>query len=257
MTYFKYIFLLIFLSKILPLSAQSAFEDNFSREFTYGVGLTTNGGLPASVSFKYGKVKTASTNTTWGIEIVGITHPKERKVSGKAPVGTGQAQGGRSFVFGKTNYLYSIRPQYGVENILFRKASREGVQVSSVFAFGPSIGIIRPYMLLYDISTNLSAPNLQEVAYDPEVHLENRIYGRGGFLAGFGKSSLAIGVNARAALSFEIGAFKNSITGLEAGFTLEAFTNKILLMDNLEHSIENKNIFTSAYITIYFGWRAE
>ena len=255
--YFKYILLFLFLLQMSSLSAQSAFEDNFSREFTYGAGLTTNGGLPASVSFKYGKIKTASTNTTLGIEIVGITHPKERKVSGKAPTGTGQTQGGRNFVFGKTNYLYSIRPQYGVENILFRKASREGVQVSSVFAVGPSIGIIRPYILLYDISTSATAPNLQEVAYDPEIHLENRIYGRGGFLAGFGQSSLAIGANVRAALSFEIGAFKNSITGVEAGFTLEAFTNKIIIMDNKDHSIENKNVFTSAYLTIYFGWRKE
>lgn len=257
MFFIKYILCVLFLLKILPSNAQSAFEDNFSREFTYGAGLTTNGGLPASISFKYGKVKTASTNTTLGIEIVGITHPKERKVSGKAPTGTGQTQGGRSFVFGKTNYLYSIRPQYGVENILFRKASREGVQVSSVFAFGPSIGIVRPYMLLYDVSPSASSPNLQEVAYDPEIHVENRIYGRGGFLAGFGKSSLAIGANVRAALSFEIGAFKNSITGLEAGFTLEAFTNKITIMDNLDHSIQNKNVFTSAYVTIYFGWRKE
>ena len=53
---------------------------------------------------------------TIGFELVNIKHPKENKYSSALGYG-------RTFVWGKKNYLYSLRGQYGRELILVKKRS--------------------------------------------------------------------------------------------------------------------------------------
>ena len=40
-------------------------------------------------------------------------------------------------IFGKSNYLYAIRLQYGRDIILFKKAPQQGVEIKLVTAIGP------------------------------------------------------------------------------------------------------------------------
>lgn len=244
-----YVSLFISLASLLPLHAQSIFEDAYTQEYSFGLSIATNGGFPSSLFFRYGKVKTARVNNIWGIELASIRHPKERRVQN--PFGQGNA-----FVFGKVNYLFSIRPEYGKDIILFRKAPNEGVQVDAIFAGGPSLGVVKPYMILYDYSPDGIIPQYREEAYDPKIHTEPfRIAGRGGFFSGLGQSEVALGLHLRAALRFEVGAFQSNLTGVEAGFLFEVFDRTVTIMQDASGSVANGRFYNAAYLSLFFGGR--
>lgn len=248
----RFIFSLIFclFGATLPAAqAQSVFEDAYTREYAFGLNIASNGGFPSGVYFRYGKVKTARVNNLWGIEIAGIKHPKERRVQN--PFGQGN-----TFVYGKVNYLFSIRPEYGKDLILFRKAPNEGVQVDVVLAAGPSIGFIKPYIILYDYSPDGIIPQIKEEPYDPAIHTNpNRIAGRGSFFSGFGRGNVALGLHLRLAMCFEVGAFQSNLTGIEAGFLFEAFDRTITILQDRSGSVENSAVYNAVYLSFFFGGR--
>lgn len=248
-------------------NAQSVFEDDFTKEYTFGINLNTNGGFPSGVSFKYGKITdNARVNTTYGVELVGIRHPQEYKFSGATYVNS------QSFVRAKQNYLYSLRLQFGKDGILFRKAAQEGVQVNAVFAGGLSLGFLKPYMIRYDVSTATGVGdqiedlpfysyNFEDAAKFQSLYgvplTEDRIIGRGSFFGGFDGLQVVPGFNAKIGLSFEVGAFKTNLTGVEAGFTFETFAQKMPIMNvnSVPEKMKNYGTFAAMYVSFFFGGR--
>ena len=251
MTLKKYIVLIVgvTLLSLGNVQAQLLSQDEiYSREFIYGVNFNTNGGLIGGLMFKFSSLRNTvkmRQYSTFGIEIVNIKHNKESRVNSFT---------GNSYIFNKVNYLYTIRPTYGRDFILFRKAPEEGVQVSAVFAIGASIGIVKPYHVLYQDALDQS---ISSVAFDPDVHQPSQIIGAGNFLEGFQDARIVPGLNAKFGFSFDFGAFKNSVTGFEAGFHYEAYAQKIELMRNPTTfpEIGNRQFFSSVYLTVFFGTR--
>ena len=236
----------------MPLGAAQAQllsqDEIYSREFIYGVNFNTNGGLIGGLMFKFSGLRNTvkmRQYSTFGIEIVNVKHNKESRINSFT---------GNSYIFNKVNYLYAIRPTYGRDVILFRKAPDEGVQVSAVFAVGVTIGIVKPYHVLYQ---DVQDQSISSVAFNPDLHDPGNIVGAGNFLEGFQNAKIVPGLNAKIGASFDFGAFKNSVTGFEAGFHYEAFTQTIDLLKNpgTAAPIENKQFFSSVYMTIFFGTR--
>ena len=77
------------------------------------------------------------------------------------------------------------------------------------------------------------------------------IEGTGHLFEGLGESSLKPGINLKAALAFELGAFKSNVTGFEVGVLGEVYAGKVTLMP-LEGG---QAAFVSAFITLFYGTR--
>jgi len=237
----------IFLKKISFISLFFFFaiqvfaqDEDYDKELTYGINLNTNAGLIGGFMFKYAKRRDEGQFNTLTFELVNIKHPKEMRYP--SPIT------GNTFVFGKQNYLFSFRMQYGRDIILFYKAPEKGVKVSAVLAGGFSLGIAKPYQILYQYGPN----DVRSEAYNPDTHrFIDAILGTGGFFEGFGDARFIPGVNAKIGASLDFGTFKNSITGFEAGFNFEAFTEKVILVP----AASNNQFFTGVYLTIFFGSR--
>jgi hypothetical protein len=75
------------------------------------------------------------------------------------------------------------------------------------------------------------------------------IVGAGSFFQGFDKSKLTVGVNLKAAVAFELSAFRNNMTGLEIGFLVEAFPKQVIIMNDTN----NRSVYTSGFVTLFFG----
>ena len=211
----------------------------YDREYLLGVNKNTNGGMIGGFALKVGSRIDDSQFAYFGLELANVKHPKEVRYTTVT---------GNNYIYGKSNYLYAIRPHYGRELILFKKAPNQGVQVSALAAVGPSIGLIAPYFIEYAIN------RVETVVepYDPAIHQSRfNILGTGQLLEGLGQSKLAIGAMAKAALHFEFGVFKSNATGLEVGYQLEGFLKKIPLIQ----TADNKQFFQSAYFTLFFGFR--
>lgn len=215
-------------------------DDDQGTEFVYGINLNSNAGLIGGVIFRHSQPLSDRMYQHFGVEIVNVKHPKEFRFHG----------GGNSFIYGKRNYLFAVRPQYGREIVLFRKAPEEGVRINVLAAGGPSIGIIKPYFV------ELAVSNTQTiiVQYDPndQGHSQDRILGSTGLLR-FNGTQLAAGLHAKLGATFVFGNFRSSVTGFEVGGLVEAYNRRIPILGF--EGVRNRQLFTSVYLNLFFGGR--
>jgi hypothetical protein len=232
----------IFLIAVLPFfsaSAQSDEDFEYTTEFIWGINKNTRGGLIGGLVFKYSTAINSRVYQTFGLELMNVKHPQERR----QPTITGN-----TYIYGKQNYLYAIRGQYGRDIILYYKAPQQGVQINANFAIGPTLGLEAPYYIEYLVGNN----QIIKEPYEPMRHPDaGNILGTGDIFQGITQSKIVPGLNAKAALSFEFGTFKNNVTGIEAGFLGEIYSRNI----NLIPMARNTNIFPTAFLTLYYGNR--
>lgn len=237
------------------VSAQNtdAEDDSYQTVTTFGITTNTNSGIVGGFSFRQSK---QLAGTLFGmpqyrylsVELVNVKHPKELQSSINSV--------GSRFIDGKENYLLVLRPQYGREVKLFQRSADEGVAVSGILAAGPSLGIVKPYYLEVSYgNTSRTVPASQVNGFSTANG--EAVTGAGNFFQGFGQSKLTVGLNLKAALSFELSAFRNNTTGVEIGFLSEVFPNRIVIIPNTvaggEPTDGNRSFFTSGYVTLFFG----
>lgn len=236
-------FVLIVMSTDLYAQRRAKAEDDQEtyKTFTSG-GLTTNTNSGIFGGFVF-RQSSAMSSKLWGknqyrylaVELVNVKHPKE--------LAEQNFSSGSRFVRGKANYLFAVRPEYGREITLFNRHEDEGISISAIVAAGPTLGLEKPYM----IKVRQQDGRIQTIPIDQATTGE--FVGVGNFFQGFGKMKIVPGLHLKTALSFELSAFRESVTGVEIGFLAEAYTRKpeIMLL------AENRSFFTSGYLTIYFG----
>ncbi len=239
---FKVILLILILCATVAHAQEEL--DDYNTEFIWGINKNTSGGLIGGFTFRKSRKIGDKLYESFGLELMNVKHPQEVQLR------TGS---GSSFIFGKVNYLYALRFQYGREFILFRKAPQQGVEIKAVAAAGPSLGLLAPYYIELATTGGQSGGNTSREPYDPNnpSHTPNNIFGPGYIFQGIQESKLSIGASVKAGLSFELGTIKSSVTGFEIGTLLDAYTQEIELLAGAE----NKAIFPTAYITIFYGTR--
>ncbi len=218
-------------------------EEKYKSILSFGVTTNTNSGLIGGLVVRYSSALNADfmgkdQSQYLSLELVNVKSPKEYSAGGLPLSGSTNIQN-------KMNYLFAIRPQYGREVTLFRRSPNEGITVGGILAGGPTIGLEKPYMIQFqENGRTVTRP------YDPK----NVAQGNGfsaGFFSGLGRSKIVPGLHAKAALSFELSAFRSSVTGVEVGFLSEVYARTI----QITPSGPNNAFFTSGYLTIYFGTR--
>lgn len=237
-----------FLFLLLATHAFSQLDDEiYYQESSIGVNFNTSGGLIGGIVGRMAFRANATRSNVVNLEIVHVKHHKEQKFASAAT--------GSGFIPGKVNYLFAVRPQFGQEYLLFNKYPEEGIQLSAVFAGGPSFGFIKPYFIDYDYTdyaNPVALPDQRTEAYDPEIHTsDQRILGSSGVFHGFNQMKVRLGLNFKAGLNFEFGKYRDTVMGVEAGFSYEVYTKAIEL-----YPIDsNPNSFSSVYLTLYIGSR--
>ncbi len=235
----KLISLIILLAFSIAVNAQTQDSYDYNSEFIWGINKNSSGGLIGGFVFKKARKLTDRVLETYGLEIVNVKSPQEVRRSSQFT--------GNFFIFGKSNYLYAFRPQYGRDFIFFKKAPQQGVEVKVVLAAGPSIGLEAPYYIerrTDAYNTTRHQAYTQDIAY-------NDILGTGNLFEGVGQSKVVIGANFKAAVNFELGTMKSQVTGFEAGFLVDAYTRKI----NLMASAPNRAVFPTVFFTLFYGSR--
>lgn len=224
------------------VAAQTLDSYEYQSEFTWGINKNTSGGLIGGLVFKKArKLENDRILETFGLEVINVKHPQE--VRENADIS------GNLFIFGKRNYLYALRMQYGRDLILFKKAPQQGVEIKAIFATGPTIGIVAPYYVEYGSENGNFSTFAQ---YSKETHpYPSKILGSGRLFQGIGESKLALGANLKAAVNFELGTIKSQVTGFEAGFLLDAYTKKIELMQDAKRY----SVYPTLFLTLFYGSR--
>ena len=180
---------------------------------------------------------------TYGLEVINVKHPQEVRRSSNAT--------GNFFIYGKSNYLYAFRFQYGRDFVLFQKAPQQGVEIKFVSAIGPTVGIVAPYYIERSVDNSLFSTVREQ--YDPNNpnHTFGNILGTGNLFEGLFESDIQMGANAKAGVNFELGTVKSQVTGFEVGFLIDAYLNEVVIMP----TADNRSIFPTIYFTLFYGSR--
>ncbi|MFY0593788.1 hypothetical protein [Roseivirga sp.] len=232
------VLLLLFVLSFSAVAQQSGslVDEEYTSENVFGINKATNGGLLSGFYYRQSKVISDGNLVNYGIELVNIKHARETKETTVT---------GSSFVFGKSNYFLALRPTYGREKILFKKAPQQGARITAMAAAGPSIGIEVPYFLEFN-------GNRKE-QYNPDdpSHARNFIIGTAGPFRGLGRSKFVLGAHAKASLTFETNSTKKKVFGVEVGMSLDIYTREI----NIIPESDNNSAFLAGFVAIYFGKR--
>jgi hypothetical protein len=239
-----------------PMADVPSDEQSYQKEFIFGVNFNTQGGLIGGASIRSSRVLDDRLLRFWSLEGVMLKNTKEDRIP--------TAVGG-TYIDQKTNYAFVLRPSIGLQRILFRKAADAGVQVNGLLSVGPSIGLLMPYYISYDRTAattrviNLSTDDIVNEQYDPRKHTSpGAILDHGPLFSGIGETQVVPGFHLRGGLSFEYGRYRDAVTGLEAGFLVEGFTKRMVILSPYFSETDNLNrkFFPSVYLTLYFGHRS-
>ncbi len=240
-----------------PAADAPSDEQSYRKEFVYGLNFNTQGGLIGGVSIRSARVLDDRWLRFWSLEGVSLKNSKEERY-------TNPATGG-SFIFHKTNYAFALRPSFGVQRILFRKASDAGVQVNALLSAGPSLGLLMPYYISYDYTAARTGrfgngDDIRDEQYDPKIHEPyGAIIDHAPFFSGISKLQVVPGAHLRGALSFEYGRYRDAVAGVEVGVLVEAYSKRLLIIDpgqSGDPALINNKFFPSVYLTLYIGHRS-
>ena len=140
----KYLIFFILFSYNPLLSQNLEYFDTQSERY-WGINKNSWGGLIGGGVLKFSNKISDNLYRTIGIEFVNIKHPKENKYSSALGYG-------RTFVWGKKNYLFSLRGQYGRELIIVSKKDQQGIRVNAQLAVGPTLGLLVPYYIILNLN---------------------------------------------------------------------------------------------------------
>lgn len=240
-----------------PLVAQAQEAQDapgYEKEFTYGINLNTNAGLIGGAAIRSTRRLNDDWARFWLLEGVEVKSRKEQRYQNNI---------GGIYVRGKTNYLFALRPTFGIQRTIFRKAAESGVEVDGMLGAGPSIGLLLPYYIYYDYTVkDPGNPNprqdIRAEPYDPSLHDDvNRIYDRAPIFSGIGNLKPNVGAHVRGAFNFEYGRYRDAVAGVEVGMLVEAYTKRLVTLQLLNTPDDqlNNQLFTSVYVTLYIGSR--
>lgn len=218
----------------------------YSHQHYGGVHLLTQG---IGGTFTLGKYKGAHNIMLYTLDILHMKHEKEIKSFN--PV----YDNSKSYVYGKVNSFFVLRPGIGKKRILTDKLRKSGVQVGYTWGFGASLGLTKPVYLEIGYPS-IPYDYLAVEKYDPDKHYFDDIYGRASGLNGLNELAIHPGAFAKFALNFEYSGEKDRLKGLEIGGVLDAYANRVPIMaeeiGELE-GVQNKRYFLSLYVNVFVG----
>lgn len=246
--------LLIFPASLMAQNEHEVFDEPvviYKKQLYGGFHFHSNG---YGGTFTLGWYKGAKKVRLAGIDLLYLKHEKETKSWN--PI----YQDARSYIYGKTNNFYILRPGFGVKKIVTDKLRTSGVSVGYSWQIGPSLGFTKPvYLEVIYTDPRTETSYLVSEKFDPENHFSDNIFGRSSGLKGFDELKFQPGVFAKFALNFEYSNLKDRLKGLEVGCAVDAYNRRIpimseeILSDEGGDKAKNHQVFLTFYINLFFG----
>jgi len=218
----------------------------YSHQHYGGLNLHTHG---IGGTFTLGKYKGAHKIMLYSIDMLHMKHEKEIKSFN--PV----YDNSKSYVYGKVNSFFILRPGIGKKRILTDKLRKSGVQVAYSWGFGASLGLTKPVYLEIGYPS-IPYDYLAVEKYDPDRHYFDDIYGRASGLNGLNELAIHPGAFAKFAFNFEFSSEKDRLKGMEVGGVLDAYANRVPIMaeeiGELE-GVDNRRYFLTLYVNLFVG----
>lgn len=246
MKFYSYILIGLSLISICTSEIQAQVEKNtadglyYTREKSYGIVFHTGGW---GINYRYINNKGAFKKQFFGGEIVSLRHLKEVKVKNASYANS------KGFVYGKLYNVWIIRPEYGLQKILYGKEIKSALQISRILSFGPSLFFAKPVYLEIIKKSQDYTDDIVSERYDPQKHQASQIYGKSNFSTGLNKSTLLPGAFIKWAYQFDFAPADDRLKSIELGTVLD------IQPFGLQQMAYNpkKYVFFNFYVAYSFG----
>lgn len=242
----KYYIILLFVALFISNNIEAqlpATQNNkagLRKAYFGGLQLHTSGW---GATFTYSKFNTFKKKDLWAVEFVSMKHGKEFK---RTSVNDERAKG---YYYGKLNTLSLLRLSKGTKVNIYEKLRDGGVEISFVYKYGVTLGLLKPvYLEVLKVTPSQQVAVVTE-RYDPVYHHVNNIYGRSSNLTGIGEITINPGINLKASFIFEFSEDRERIKNLELGIGLDAFYKRLPIMA----MIENHFLYPTVFLNLQFG----
>ena len=209
----------------------------FRNEISGGVLAHTQGW---GLNFRKAKQLTVDKKRFWNIDALTVKHPKEYKTFNQF------GDGNKGYVFGKKFSVLNVRMALGMQNIIYQKESKKGVQISYVYMAGASIAFLKPVYLQVAVQGADRNNRFIEQRYNEDEHTQDEIRGRASVLRGLNELNVYPGGHAKFGLNFEYAPEQELLRAMEVGVALDYYGRKVPIMAFIDN--------TSYFFTFYLGW---
>jgi len=240
----KFLFVLLCQLVMLNLFSQGELDTQdkifYRNERTYAGLLHTSGW---GFSFRYAQRIDAFNKRIYQLDFVTQRHPREYNLASQYFPSSGR------FVYGKKNYLYNLRANYGYQKELFSKGDVGGVAIRLIYSAGATVAILKP--IYYEYVEKFDPNGYHEIVdkkFDTSF-MPSNVLGKSSYTMGFDEISLMPGASAQVAFSFEFSKNDEKIRAIEVGMTLDAF----LKAPEIMASDDNNQFLFSLFINFRFG----
>jgi hypothetical protein len=219
-------------------------------EVSFGFRLHTIGW---SAFMDIGKVKASSTRTSdmfhdinfWQLEFSEKRSPKQEKVSSDG----GASGSSGNYKYGKINNFYALKLGFGKRKMIAGKPDPGSVSIHWANMISGSLGMLKPYYLnVYDATGVVKPVKYSE---SPIFFDQRFIAGSSGFSQGLSEMKIIPGGHFKSMLHFDFSANKKSVAAVEAGFSIDYYSEAIPIMANQEA----KPYFVDLFLSFQFGKR--
>lgn len=250
---FRAIFILLIFSITNSICIKSLFAQGeldteakklvFKNEKTFAFLLNSNG---FGGNYRYAKRLDGFSKRLYDIEINTVKHPKETKTQNPY-FDTNQ----RRYVFGKTNSFMNLRLALGKQKEIFSKFDKGGIAIIYFYSAGPVIGFLKPiyYEVLYPVDSSPYDYVIRTEKFNTSIHRVGDIYGKAPFSVGTNEIKIIPGFYTKFGISFEYGKSDKVVHSIDVGASIEAYTQKIIMMA----TEENSQILVSLFASYRFG----
>lgn len=209
-----------------------------------GVGTSTNSGIFGGLSFRNAWIKNPVSQPIIGLDASIINDYRE--------FNSPYSYNGRGYVEGKLNNLLVIRPEYGRQWTLLKKATEGGASLKGILMTGPNIGVQMPYHVdISAVNPSNGKSSIQSISMAQALSNSTRtvIIGESNYFNGLNESVIVPGWHLKTAFNVELDTFKQNYLSLEMGFILDYFSKPIEMLNQTPH----RAVYTTGYLTFFFG----
>lgn len=211
----------------------------YRNEKSFGILLNSNG---FGCSYRDGKWKNDRDRKLFEIDFNYVQHPKEIKFPYITYYNTG------SYVYGKTNIMFSFRGGPGFQHEMFQKTDKGGISIRYFYGYGPALAIYKP--IYYDIYVFSGQEIVGKESKKFDVNLQHaEIIGRSSFFKGIDETQFVPGLYAKSGISFEYSKQDKILHALELGIAMEIYPKRIPIM----YLDKNPFAFFSFFVSYRFG----
>lgn len=200
----------------------------------------------------FGRLDKKNYNPFLRISLNEFKNPKEEKFTSSIPKIQGLSKP-RPYIYGKINSFYSLNINYGKEKILFRNFLTPYCNILICFDAGFSLGLLKPYHLLINVSDTLNQYNIISAKYDSaneKYFLERtKIYGGSPISKGIKEIKLIPGVNLNSMISVDLNSKSVWQKRIVLGVELNGYKPIVVTMMNNS----SKQVITFFWVGLLLG----